>query len=354
MTGPVSRVDHLRAYQRTPLPAGVTLRLDANEGQPTAEEVVLAALREGGSDLFRRYPDTRALEAQLAAHYGIDASRVFVSAGADDVIDRCCRAYLFPGSTLLVAEPGFEMFDHYAALAGGHVAKAAWAAGAYPIDAMLANVGEQTRVIAFVTPNNPTGEVATFDDLLRLSTAAPDALVILDHAYADFADEDLTARTLDLPNVLVVRTFSKAWGLAGCRVGYALGPASLARSLRAAGGPFPAAAPSLAIAAALFKRGRPARDTFVRRIRVERAALYDQLVDLGARPRRSQANFVFAEVGDRSVAVQKRLVELGVLVRMVTARGAPIGLRISLPGDIDGFAQLTSAITYAFEGGQTP
>jgi histidinol-phosphate aminotransferase len=354
MTGPESRVDHLRAYQRAPLPAGVTLRLDANEGRAAAGEIVFAALREGGPDLFRRYPDTGPLETKLAAHQGIDTPRVFVSAGADDVIDRCCRAFLAPGSTLLVAAPGFEMFDHYAALAGAHIAKAAWPAGAYPIDAMLAKIDDTTRVIALITPNNPTGEVATFEDLRRLSVAAPEALVILDHAYADFATEDLTAKALELPNVIVVRTFSKAWGLAGCRTGYAMGPAPLVRSLRAAGGPFPAAAPSLAVAAALLEQGTAARDAFVQRIRTERSELFDQLFSVGGRPRRSEANFLFAEIGERSAVVQKRLVERGVLVRMVTSGGVPIGLRISLPGDVEGFEQLTSAIDGAFERGQTP
>lgn len=354
MTGPVSRVDHLRAYQRAPLPPGVSLRLDANEGQPAAEEIVLAALREGGTELFRRYPDPRPLETKLAARYGVDASRVFVSAGADDVIDRCCRAYLAPDSTLLVAEPGFEMFDHYAALAGARVAKASWSPGAYPIDAMLSKADDSTRVIAFITPNNPTGEVAAFEDLRRLSMAAPNALVILDHAYADFANQDHTAKALELPNVVVVRTFSKAWGLAGCRVGYALGPAPIVRSLRAAGGPFPASAPSLAVAAALLDQGADAKDAFVRRIRAERSALFDQLAAVGGRPRRSEANFVFAEMGEQSSGIHKSLVEQGILVRVVNASGAPIGLRISLPGDAAGFAQLTTAIDLAFQRGQTP
>jgi histidinol-phosphate aminotransferase len=345
MTALVSRVEGLRAYQRAPLPEGVSLRLDANEGPPAAMAIAMAALEEGGGELLRRYPDTRPLEARLAGHFQVDAARVFVSAGADDVIDRCCRAYLTPGSSLLIAEPGFEMFDHYAALAGARVSKAVWSPGEYPLDRMLEKIDDLTRVIAFVTPNNPTGQVATADDLRRLAAAAPQALVILDHAYVDFADADLTTMALEMPNVAVVRTFSKAWGLAGCRVGYALGPAPVIRSLRAAGGPFPVSAPSLAIAAALFERGGAAREAYVRRIRVERSAIYDQLASLGAAPRRSQGNFVFVELGQRSTDAHARLVKQGILVRMVAASGVPIGLRISLPGDATGFARLTTALS---------
>ena len=368
MTAPASRVETLRAYQRAPLPASVTLRLDANEGQPAAAELILAAIQEGGTELFRRYPDARPLETRLAARFDVEPEQVFVSAGADDVIDRCCRAYLAPGSSLLIAEPGFEMFDHYAALCGARVMKVTWPPGAYPIDAMLSRIDQdsdsrfpipdsrpaipQTRVIALVTPNNPTGEVATGDDLRRLAQAAPDALVILDHAYADFADTDLTATALAMPNVVVVRTFSKAWGLAGCRVGYALGPAPVIRSLRAAGGPFPVSAPSLAVAAALLERGQPVRDAFVRRVREERMVLHELLATLGGQPRQSQGNFVFAEAGHRSAQVHARLVEQGVLVRTITSGGVPLGLRIALPGDPREFDQLKSTVERAFRGNE--
>jgi histidinol-phosphate aminotransferase len=353
MTAPVSRVAALRAYQRAPLPPGVTQRLDANEGQPGALSIAMAALQEGGSELFRRYPDTRPLEGKLASRFGIEASQVFVSAGADDVIDRCCRAYLTPGSSLLIAEPGFEMFDHYAALAGARVSKVSWSPGVYPIEQVLEKIDDQTRVIAFVSPNNPTGEVGTAADLRRLAMAAPQALIILDHAYVDFAEVDLTPLALEMPNVVVVRTFSKAWGLAGCRVGYALGPAAVTRSLRAAGGPFPASAPSLVVAGALLEQGDSAREVFVRRICAERSALYELLVSLAAAPRRSEGNFVFAELGRRSPDVQQQLVEQGILVRLVMSSGMPIGLRISLPGEPAGFVQLTTALERTL-GGQTP
>jgi histidinol-phosphate aminotransferase len=347
MTSPASRVEGLRAYQRSALPAGVSLRLDANEGQPAAWEFVLAVLQEGGAELFRRYPDTRPLEGKLAEAFDVDPARAFVSAGADDVIDRCCRAYLDAGLSLLIAAPGFEMFDHYAALSGARVRKVLWSPGPYPIDAMVEAIDESTRVIACITPNNPTGEVATLDDLRLLSEAAPRALVILDHAYADFADVDLTPAALEMPNVVVVRTFSKAWGLAGCRVGYALGPAPIVRSLRAAGGPFPVSAPSLAVAGALLSQGGEAKNAFVRRIRGERAILFDLLRSVGARPRQSEANFVFAELCERSPGVHERLVAQGVLVRTIMSAGIPLGLRISLPGDAASFTHLTAAINGA-------
>lgn len=348
--GPRTHVDVSRAYERAPVPAGVRLRLDANEGpQPSLEEL-LRALTDAGADSLRRYPDPKPFEATLARHFGVEPGQVFIAAGADEVVDRCCRAFLRAGDSMLIADPSFEMFEQYAALCGARVVTVPWPPGAFPIAAMLERVDDRVAVIALVTPNNPTGEVATLDDLRRLSAAAPRALVILDHAYVDFADEDLTAAALAMPNVVVVRTFSKAWGLAGCRVGYALGPAALIKALRAAGGPFPVSAASLVIARAQFEAGRSARDAYVSRIRTERGALHELLVRWHANPRQSQGNFVFAELGSRSSIVQASLASQGILVRALKNRsGRPLGLRISLPGDAPSFAMLAGALEVALD-----
>jgi histidinol-phosphate aminotransferase len=249
---------------------------------------------------------------------------------------------------MVIADPSFEMFERYAVLCGARVVTAKWPAGPFPIASMLDRVDERTAVIAMVSPNNPTGEVGTLGDLQRLSAAAPAALVILDHAYVDFGTEDLTDAALSMPNVIVVRTFSKAWGLAGCRVGYALGPESLVRALRAAGGPYPVSAASLVIVQAQLESGSRAKDAYVARIREERGELFDQLVRLNANPRRSEANFVFAELGERAPSVHASLQKQGIMVRALADRtGAPSGLRISLPGDAESFALLTRALEAA-------
>jgi histidinol-phosphate aminotransferase len=332
------------AYERAPLPENVRLRLDANEGIPSLQS-------DADIELLRRYPDARPLESKLARQFAVDSSQVFVAAGADELIDRCCRAFLPPGGALLMAEPGFEMFPRYATLAGAETQTVTWPAGAFPREALIASVNERTAVIAIVTPNNPTGDVATADDLRAVSAAAPDALVILDHAYVEFADTDLTRVALELPNVVTLRTFSKAWGLAGCRVGYALGPTGLIRPLRAAGSPFPVSSLSLDAAAACLAQGTSGRDAFVRRIRDERERLYRLLAELDCRPRRSEGNFVFAELGERSPAVRDSLRGEGIVVRLISDRsGTSLGLRIALPGDETDFNLLQQSLTRVLSG----
>ena len=129
-------------------------------------------------------------------------------------LDRACRAFLEPGRTILLPDPSFDMFDCSATLAGGELVRVPWWDDAFPSDAFVGRLDARTGVVAVVSPNNPTGSVATLADVRRLAAAAPNALVILDHVYVEYADVDLTPAVLDLPNVLVLRTLSKAWGLA--------------------------------------------------------------------------------------------------------------------------------------------
>ncbi|HEX6313802.1 MAG TPA: histidinol-phosphate transaminase, partial [Gemmatimonadaceae bacterium] len=346
--GPRSRFEGLPAYQRAAVPEGTRLRLDANEGVPPTMDLVWSALHEHGAELFRRYPNARPLEAALARHHGVDASQVFVGAGADEVVDRCCRAFLYPASTMLMAQPGFEMFEHYAALCGARLAGVEWRRGPYPSDAVCRAIRDDVSMVALVTPNNPTGEVATIDDLRNIAAAAPNALVVLDHAYVEFADQDLTPEALAMPNVVVVRTFSKAWGLAGCRVGYAIGPRRIVQTLRAMGGPFPVSGVSLAVAGALLERGKAHRDAFVARVRAERGTLFSVLEELGANPRASQTNFVFCETGPATLSLKAAMAREGIVVRaIVRGSGEALGLRIALPGDAASFEILVRAVRAA-------
>ena len=325
------------------------LRLDRNEGL-LPSPAVLAELAQADPELLRRYPDVTELTAVLASRWSVAAERVIVTAGADEAIDRVCRAFLAPGRTLLLPEPSFEMLDRYAALAGGELARVPWPDDAFPTAAFLERIDARTAVIAVVSPNNPTGGVATLADVRRLAAAAPDAVILLDHAYAEYADDDLTTAVLDLPNVVVTRTLSKAWGLAGCRVGYAIGSPDVIAVLRAAGGPYPVAGLSMALAARQLERGTAALAAHVACVREERVALTRQLASLGLSPRRSQANFVFVECGGggRARFCAAALAALGVLAREFTDRpGLATALRITLPGEPAGFERLTRALDTA-------
>jgi len=320
------------------------LKLDSNEGAlpPVA---LLEALASLDPEVLRRYPDVSALEATLAGRVGVAPERVIVTAGADDAIDRVCRAYLGNGRTMLVPEPTFEMFDHFATLAGGAIKGVPWHAGPFPLAGFLAGLDDSPAVITVVSPNNPTGAVASAADVRRLALAAPAALVLLDLAYVEYADEDFTAALLDLANVLVVRTLSKAWGLAGCRIGYAVGSPDVVARLRAAGAPYAVAAPSVAVALKQLALGEPAMRAHVARVREERASLGARLAALGLEPLPSQANFLLVECGGRAAFLTAALASLGVAVRTFTQRpGLTSALRITLPGSAAEFDRLVATL----------
>ncbi len=329
------------AYRTARSLAPCDLWLAGNEGRPPARLDAPLPAEELG-----RYPSSSALEALVAERFAVDPARTLVTAGADDGLLRLALAFLAPGRELVLPTPTFEMIPRYAALAGGDVVEVPWEDGAaYPVESVLAAITPRTSLIAVVSPNNPTGAVASPEDLRRLSEAAPDALLIVDQAYAEFADGDLTAPALELPNAVVLRTMSKAYGCAGLRVGFALGSPEVIETLRAAGNPYPVSASALAAAA--VRLGDDVGAT-VGRVRRERAALLATLEELGVSAEPSQGNFVFLR-SPRAVQVRDLMAGLGIAVRAFP--GVPEladALRITLPGDAASFTRLDRAIRAAF------
>ena len=312
--------------RRTP---GV-LKLDGNEGAPPPPDV-LARLAGEDPSLLRDYPDPRALEAEIAQWLGVEGERVVVTAGADDALDRVCRAYLRPGRRLLLPVPAFEMMYRFAQAAGGGLKTLPWQ-NHFPTEAVIGALEPDVAVVAVITPNNPTGRVAKADDLRRVAGAARTAIVLVDHVYVDYADEDLTALAAELPNVVTVRSFSKAWGLAGCRIGYAVATREVANVIRNAGNPFPVAGVSMAVVRAQLKGGRERLEEHVSCVRERRRQISGRLTGLGAEPAPSEGNFVFADFGKRADLVHHGLASLGIRVRRFPHRPEiATGIRMSVP-----------------------
>lgn len=343
---PIAALLGLPGYRRAQGPAA-RWRLDANEGARLADLDGRGLL---AGERLRRYPSAAALEARLAREFGLDPSNVLATAGADDGLFRACLAFAGGGRRAVYAEPAFEMLTRYLSLAGAELCPVRERGGRLPIDALLAEIerkGAAVGLIAVVSPSNPTGSVASAADLARLSAAAPEALLLVDLAYAEYADQDLTAAALALPNALVLRTFSKAWGLAAARVGYVLGPAALLEPLRAAGNPYAVAGPSLALAEQRLDRDRGAMGAHVARVARERQAIEARLRQRGACPSPSQANFAFAEVPDAELFAGV-CAGRGLALRRFPGRaGLERAVRLGCPDDPRGLAELLEAIDLA-------
>lgn len=350
---PIATLAQISAYAPPRSPTPIDLDLSANEGPPPAPELLASLLaRENAGELLRRYPDARPLQDALAARCGVPRDRVLVCAGADDALARALRVVAEPGREVILPEPTFEMLPRYVALAGAERISVAWPGGAFPRAAVLAAANERTAAVLVVSPNNPTGAVATADDLRALCAALPTALVIVDQAYAEFCDDgvdDLTTVALTLENAVVTRTLSKAWGLAGLRVGYALGSARVLGWLRAVGQPYAVGGLALALAQRALADETPLHRT-VARVREERAALSARLTRHGARCEPSQANFCFArfDVSERARWLVDALAGRGIRVRRWPDRpGLEDAVRIGCPADPAAFARLERALEIA-------
>lgn len=342
-----SRVN-AKPYSKGPSLAGIDLWLDANEGAPILSdaEVSAAAARA----CVRRYPDASALERDIAATLGVGAERVVVTAGGDEAIDRVCRGFVGVGDEAVMAEPTFEMIGRYVRAAGGVVRGVKWDGPEYPLGAVVGELTDRTALVAAVSPNNPTGGVLRAGDLVALGQAARRAVLLVDLAYTEFADEDLTPLALELPNAVIVRTFSKAYGLAGLRVGYAVAREEIAGVLRAAAGPYAVSAASVEVARAVLEVGAERLAGNVARVREERRELVEVLRSRGVCVLPSQGNFVLARCANAE-RVWSELGRAGIAVRKFTSDELRGCLRIGCPGDERLFTRLKGEIERVMESG---
>ena len=325
-------------YKGPAQPEPGVLKLDGNEGNPPPRKL-LEDLAAVDLSLVRDYPDARPLESEIAERLGLDPERVVVTAGADEALDRVFRAYLAPGRRLLLPVPAFEMMYRFAAVVGGEIRPVPWT-DTFPTGDVIAGLDDSVSLIAMISPNNPTGRTATANDLERVAEAAANvksgaefgAMVLLDHAYVEYSDHDLTDVAQRFDNVITVRTFSKAWGLAGCRVGYAIAAPEVATVLRNVGSPFPVAGLSLAAVRTQLNSGDAALKKHVAAIRRGRVRLTECLDRLAVHTGPAEGNFVLGDFGARSDFVFNGLIALGVRVRRFPHRPEIAqALRISVP-----------------------
>lgn len=340
---PVPGVGKVAMYCAPKPRCPVELMLNLNEGPLPPHGFLKRVCGEMAPGNVNRYVGTEALEQDIAARAGVSADRVIVTSGGDDAIERVMRAVLAPGREAVVPVPTYEMVNIYAGLIGCSVIRPAWRSGAFPVKKILSSVSGKTSLIVAISPSNPTGLTISAAELKRLSAGAPGALIMVDLAYVDFADKDLTKTVLGLPNAVAVRTLSKAYGLAGLRVGYAIGPERVISWLRKIGMPYPVSSASLALAADRLKDKNGEVKRYIARIREERKELRALLRGHGVKSAPSQGNFILAEFKDAR-RVWEALAGLGVCVRIFPEhKELESCLRVSLPGDEAGFKRLCRA-----------
>ena len=242
-----------------------------------------------------------------------------------------------------MVKPTYGMPWRYAITTGAEIETVAWWKGPFPVDQVCETCGDDAALLFLVSPNNPTGAVITRSEFTELVTRLPKTLILHDQAYREFSDPefDLTETALAHPNVVLIRTFSKAWGGAGLRAGYAVGDARVIDWLRRIGQPFPVSRLTLdVLEKTVTPSAEPSRER-VDRIRAQRDGLREVLADLGVESLPSQGSFVAARFADAGW-IRNAMASLGIAIRGFPGRSELNSwLRTTMPGDDDAFDRLT-------------
>jgi histidinol-phosphate aminotransferase len=345
MSGPQPRADVLKiaAYVggESKLP-GVNrvIKLSSNEGAFGPPASAQAAFARVAADLHR-YPDGGSVELRRAigAKFGLDPERIVCGTGSDELIQHLCLIYGGPGTEIIASRHAFLMYEIAGTYAGSRVLKAAERNLTADVDAMLALVSPATRVLFLANPNNPTGSLLPQSEVERLRRGLPpEVLLVLDAAYAEFVerpDYDPGVKLVDASdNTVMLRTFSKVFGLGGMRVGWAYGPPGVVDALNRVRGVFNVnLAAQAAAVAALAEPG------WVERNRTHtvaaRSRLTERLTGLGIKVWPSEGNFSLVDFGTaaRADAANSWLKGRGIIVRAMASYDLPHCLRITIGTD---------------------
>ncbi|MFF5333248.1 histidinol-phosphate transaminase [Streptomyces sp. NPDC013181] len=321
-------------------PAGRSYALAANETPFGTLPKVAEAIAEAAADI-NRYPDNagQALVAEIAERFGQNPEGIMLGCGSVGVAQQLITAVAGPGDEVLYAWPSFEAYPILTRLAGATAVQVGLRDDVHDLAAMADRVTDRTRLIFVCNPNNPTGTVVGRAELEEFLDRVPaGCLVVLDEAYHEYVRDPGTPDGLSLlsgrPGLVVLRTFSKAYGLAGLRIGYAVGDPRVIGTLRKAYLPYSAGSVAQAAAVAALRSGEEVR----RRtdiVTAERTRVTDALRKLGWRVPGSQANFLWLPLGERAAAFGAHCASAGISVRAVP--GAGVRVTLGLHADNDAF-----------------
>lgn len=311
------------------------IKLASNENplgpSPKAMEAARAVLAES-----HRYPDggTLRLREKIAALHSVSPDEIFIGLGSSELIDLASRVLLEPGLIGLTADGTYAPFSIAIRMNGGALEKVPLCAFEFDLSEMARAITSATRIIYLANPNNPTGTAFGAEEFERfLSHVASETLVVLDEAYIHYAERGDMPASVELfklrKNLLILRTFSKVYGMAGMRIGYGIGQAPMVNAMNKLRTPFNVSGVAQAAALAALDDHEHVKRC-IGANRVERKRITEEVAKLGLLPVNSEANFVFVEAGPEAKVVCEELLREGVIVRPLGWMGFPEAIRISV------------------------
>ena len=311
---PRARVRGMKEYH-PPLGSRELLRLDFNENTLACSPKVREVLGSISAGELTRYPEREPVETIVAAYLGLSARQVALTNGVDEAIHVVFEAFLEAGDELLLPVPTYAMYEVYASATDARIVTVQAADDLqFPFDRLLAAITPKTKIIAIANPNSPSGSAATHAQLLEIARRAPHAVLLVDEAYFHFHGETVIDQIDGFPNLFVTRTFSKAYGLAGLRIGVLAGPVELMRWVRRVLSPY--SVNSLALACLPSALEDTAYiEWYVGEVLAARAEFEASLDAVKLRRWPSRANFILVDIGPRHVEFVHAMRADGVLVR---------------------------------------
>jgi histidinol-phosphate aminotransferase len=332
-----------KPVRQAELESGVTcIKMASNENPFGPSPLAIEAIKRAASDIHF-YPDNDLIELRgaLAELYELESNQVMVTAGSTSFLDLLARTLLGPGLNAVTSKQSFIVYPVVTRATGARLIEVPTRNHGFDLDAIADAVDINTRVVFLANPNNPTGTLVEARDVDRFLDRLPSHVItVLDEAYYDYASYFAAQRGVEYSHaldyvregrpVVVLRTFSKAHGLAGLRVGYGFGPAELLGYFNRLKPPFLVSAASEAAALAALADsqhvGKSVRSNAIEAERLER-----ELSALGIRVVPTWANFLYCEVGNDCASVCQQLQDAGIIVRpMVGSWGAPCAFRVTV------------------------
>jgi histidinol-phosphate aminotransferase len=331
------------------------IKLASNENPvgpcPKAVQALRQALDEGE---LNRYPDGGGyyLKEALSAHWGLSPEHFILGNGSNEVIEFLCRAFLAPGDEVVAADLTFVVYRLITTAAGGRIVEVPLRDHVHDLEAMARAVGDRTRLLFVCNPNNPTGTYSTAPRVARMLEAVPDDMVVVfDEAYAEYVTAEDYPDTLAVlrqrPNTVILRTFSKVYGLPALRIGYGIASPELVDYMNRVRQPFNAN--GLAQRAALAALSDTAHVQASLAVNAAGKARLEALFTrLGLTYLPTQANFVYVNVGMDGAEVFRACLQEGVIIRHI--RGEWVRVTIGLEAEIERFGQVIEGVLKRLRG----
>ena len=311
---PREAVAKMKEYH-PPLAGRDRLRLDFNENTLACSPRVLEALAKVAAGDLTKYPERSVVEEQVAHHLHLQAEQVLLTNGVDEAIHVLCQAFLDRGDQMLLPVPTYTMYEVYASATEAEIVTVTADSNfAFPYERLLASIHSETKLICIANPNSPTGSTIAREQILAIAARAPHAIVLADEAYFHFYGETVIDCIGTVPNLVVARTFSKAYGLAGLRLGMLAASIETMQWLRRVISPYSVNSLALACLPAALD-DQDYLDWYVTEAKQARSEVARELTAMHIQHWPSAANFILLNIGEKHAVFVAAMRSRGVLTR---------------------------------------